>query len=96
LEATLTHDKRNSYCNPKDHWTQPKYQLSKYHCILNDLNWSPKQGAFILLKMILKRLGDERAVTLIDETLERPKDKRIPGIFSLSKTKFSSDLGILS
>jgi len=51
--------------------------FSKYHRILNSLNWSAKQGAFILLKILLKMTGNERPVLLIDETLERRKGKKI-------------------
>ena len=48
-----------------------KKGFSKYHRILNSLDWSPKRGSEILLKMILKMIGSERPVILIDETLER-------------------------
>lgn len=51
--------------------------FSKYHRILNRLNWSPRKGAAILFKMLLKFLGEERPVLLIDETLERRKGKKI-------------------
>ncbi len=51
--------------------------FSKYHRILNSLRWSPKQGAFILLKLLLKLTSQERPVILIDETVERRKGKRI-------------------
>lgn len=51
--------------------------FSKYHRILNSLDWSAKKGAFILLKMLLKMIGLERPVILIDETLERRKGKKI-------------------
>src|SRR3989337_2449971 len=51
--------------------------LSKYHRILNSLNWSLRQGAFILLKMLLELVGEDRPVILIDETLERRKGKKI-------------------
>jgi hypothetical protein len=50
--------------------------FSKYHRILNSLDWSPKRGSEILLKMLLKMVGKERPVILIDETLERRKGKR--------------------
>src|ERR1700677_4179455 len=45
--------------------------FSKYHRILNSLDWSPKRGAEILFKMLLKIVGKLRPVILIDETLER-------------------------
>lgn len=51
--------------------------FSKYHRILNSLNWSLKRGSEILLKMLLKMIGKERPVILIDETLERRKGKKI-------------------
>lgn len=51
--------------------------FSKYHRILNNLDWSAKNGAAILLKMLLKMVCEERPVVLIDETLERRKGKRI-------------------
>lgn len=51
--------------------------FSKYHRILNSLNWSLKRGSGILLKMLLKMVGKERPVILIDETLERRKGKKI-------------------
>ena len=51
--------------------------FSKYHRILNSLNWSLKDGSKILLKMLLKMGGKERPVILIDETLERRKGKKI-------------------
>lgn len=51
--------------------------FSKYHRILNSLNWSLKHGAFILLKMLLELVGEDRPVILIDETLERRKGKKI-------------------
>jgi len=46
-------------------------EFSKYHRILNSLDWSPKRGSEILLKMLLKMVGKERPVILIDETLVR-------------------------
>lgn len=51
--------------------------FSKYHRILNSLDWSLKRGSEILLKMLLKMVGKERLVILIDETLERRKGKKI-------------------
>ena len=36
--------------------------FSKYHRILNSLDWSPKRGSEILLKMLLKMVGKERPV----------------------------------
>ena len=51
--------------------------FSKYHRILNSLDWSPKRGAEILFKMLLKLVGKKRPVILIDETLERRKGKKI-------------------
>jgi len=51
--------------------------FSKYHRILNSLDWSLKRGSEILLKMLLKVVGKERPVILIDETLERRKGKKI-------------------
>jgi hypothetical protein len=51
--------------------------FSKYHRILNSLNWSPKRGSEILLKMLLKMIGKERPAIFIDETLERRKGKKI-------------------
>lgn len=51
--------------------------FSKYHRVLNSLDWSPKRGSEILLKMLLKMVGKERPVILIDETLERRKGKKI-------------------
>ena len=51
--------------------------FSKYHRILNSLDWSAKRGSAILLKMLLKIVGKERPVVLIDETLERRKGKKI-------------------
>lgn len=51
--------------------------FSKYHRILNSLEWSAKLGSKILLKMLLKIVGKERPVILIDETLERRKGKKI-------------------
>ena len=51
--------------------------FSKYHRILNSLDWSLKQGSEILFKMLLKMIGEERPVILIDETLERRKGKKI-------------------
>ncbi len=51
--------------------------FSKYHRILNSLDWSAKRGSEILLKILLKMVGKERPVVLIDETLERRKGKKI-------------------
>ena len=51
--------------------------FSKYHRILNGLDWSAKHGSAILLKILLKMVGEERPVILIDETLERRKGKKI-------------------
>jgi hypothetical protein len=51
--------------------------FSKYHRILNSLDWSPKRGSEILLKILLKMIGKERPVIVIDETLERRKGKKI-------------------
>jgi hypothetical protein len=51
--------------------------FSKYHRILNSLDWDPKRGSAILLKLLLKLIGEERPVILIDETLERRKGKKI-------------------
>ena len=51
--------------------------FSKYHRILNSLDWSARRGSEILLKMLLKMSGTERPVILIDETLERRKGKKI-------------------
>src|SRR5271156_6493942 len=51
--------------------------FSKYHRILNSLEWSAKRGSAILLKILLKMVGEERPVMLIDETLERRKGKKI-------------------
>jgi hypothetical protein len=51
--------------------------FSKYHRILNSLDWSPKRGSQILLKMLLKMVDMERPVILIDETVERRKGKKI-------------------
>jgi hypothetical protein len=51
--------------------------FSKYHRILNSLDWSAKHGSAILLKILLKMVGKERVVILIDETLERRKGKKI-------------------
>ena len=51
--------------------------FSKYHRILNSLEWSAKRGSAILLKILLKMTGEERPVILIDETLERRKGKKI-------------------
>ena len=51
--------------------------FSKYHRILNSLDWSPKHASKILLRMLLKMGGQERPVILIDETLERRKGKKI-------------------
>jgi len=51
--------------------------FSKFHRILNSLNWSAKRGSEILLKILLKTVGIERLVILIDETLERRKGKKI-------------------
>jgi hypothetical protein len=51
--------------------------FSKYHRILNSLDWSAKRGSAILLKILLKMAGEERPVILIDETLERRKGKKI-------------------
>ena len=51
--------------------------FSKYHRILNSLDWSAKRGSEILLKILLKMVGKERPVILIDETLERRKGKKI-------------------
>ena len=51
--------------------------FSKYHRILNSLDWSAKRGSAILLKILLKMIGKERPVILIDETLERRKGKKI-------------------
>lgn len=51
--------------------------FSKYHRILNSLEWSAKKGSQILLTLLLKLPGRERPVVLIDETLERRKGKRI-------------------
>ena len=50
---------------------------SKYHRIVNSLDWSPKQGSSILLKILLKLVDQERPVILIDETLELRKGKKI-------------------
>jgi hypothetical protein len=51
--------------------------FSKYHRILNNLDWSTKRASAILLKILLKMVGKERPVVLIDETLERRKGKKI-------------------
>jgi len=51
--------------------------FSKYHRILNSLEWSAWRGSEILLKTLLKMTGQERPVILIDETLERRKGKKI-------------------
>lgn len=51
--------------------------FSKYHRILNGLDWSARQSSAILLKTLLKLLGQERPVVLIDETLERRKGKKV-------------------
>lgn len=51
--------------------------FSKYHRILNSLDWSLKRGSEILFKMLLKMIGKERPIILIDETLERRKGKKI-------------------
>ena len=51
--------------------------FSKYHRILNSLDWDAKRGSEILLKILLKMVGKERPVILIDETLERRKGKKI-------------------
>lgn len=51
--------------------------FSKYHRILNSLDWSPKRGSEILLRILLKMVGKERPVIVIDETLERRKGKKI-------------------
>jgi hypothetical protein len=51
--------------------------FSKYHRILNSLDWSAKHGSEILLTILLKMVGKERPVILIDETLERRKGKKI-------------------
>jgi hypothetical protein len=51
--------------------------FSKYHRILSRLDWSAKSGSAILLKILLKMVGKERPVILIDETLERRKGKKI-------------------
>ena len=51
--------------------------FSKYHRILNSLDWSAKRGSAIFFKILLKMVGQERPVILIDETLERRKGKRI-------------------
>ncbi len=50
---------------------------SKYHRVLNKLDWSPKKASLILLKMLLELSGIERLILLIDETLERRKGGRI-------------------
>jgi hypothetical protein len=51
--------------------------FSKYHRVLNSLDWSAKRGSAIFLKILLKMVSQERPVILIDETLERRKGKRI-------------------
>jgi hypothetical protein len=51
--------------------------FSKYHRVLNSLEWSAKEGSQILLKLLLTISGQERPVILIDETLERRKGKKI-------------------
>ena len=51
--------------------------FSKYHRILNALAWSPKKASEILLRMLLKLIGNERPVIFIDETLERRKGEKI-------------------
>ena len=50
---------------------------SKYHRVLNRLDWSPRTGAHILLKMFLELIENAKIVFLIDETLERRKGRRI-------------------
>ena len=50
--------------------------FSKYHRILNSLDWSLKCASEILIKMLLKIVGKDRPVILIDETLERRKEKK--------------------
>lgn len=50
---------------------------SKYHRVLNRLDWSPRIGAHILLKMLLELIEHVKIVFLIDETLERRKGRRI-------------------
>lgn len=54
-----------------------KKGFSKYHRILNHLDWPLKRGSEILLKMLLKLTSSERPVILIDETLERRWGKKI-------------------
>jgi hypothetical protein len=51
--------------------------FSKYHRILNSLNWSLREAAAILLRLLLKLPGQERPVFTIDETLERRKGQKI-------------------
>jgi hypothetical protein len=51
--------------------------FSKFHRILNSLDWSTKRGSAILLKILLKIVAKGRPVILIDETLERRKGKKI-------------------
>jgi hypothetical protein len=51
--------------------------FSKYHRVLNSLNWSAKKGSEILLRLLFKTFGQKRPVILIDETLERRRGKRI-------------------
>lgn len=50
--------------------------FSKYHRLLNRVEWAPRKGAGILLSMLL-RLASQRPVIVIDETLERRKGKKI-------------------
>jgi len=50
---------------------------SKYHRVLNSLDWSPRIGAHVLLNILLKISEKERFVLLVDETLERRKGKQI-------------------
>lgn len=51
--------------------------FSKYHRVLNSLDWSARKGSEILLKLLFKMLGQERPVILIDETLERRRGRKI-------------------
>ncbi len=77
LGAILSRGKRTVTAVLRTIGLSQDISFSKYHRILNRLNWSLKQGACLLLKMLLELVGEDRPVILVDETLERRKGKRI-------------------
>ena len=78
LEAIMCRGKRTVCAILRTLALQHDKSFSKYHRILNRVNWSPLKASKILLTMLLKYIPkDFRPVIFIDETLERRKGKKI-------------------